>query len=151
MLTGGLRLGLYEVCKGLVCDVRCGLCWSGVAVLREGPSPLCEAFPQKSFFTAPLSTRLRDDIIMNGLIFGLRNNARSNICEKLPHFHCWQTIFILQTASGTRKESTFWCTTLEGDFSDKDLFDAAELSVGIGWPYCTGIGDQGTVTNPDAK
>jgi len=54
-------------------------------------------------------------------------------------------------ASGTRKESTFWCTALEGDFSNKDLFDAAELSVGIEWPYCTGIGDQGTVTNPDAK
>jgi len=87
---------------------------------------------------------------MNGLIFGLRN-TRSSICEKLTLFHCWQAIFILQMVSGTRKESTFWCTAPEGDFSNKDLFDVAELSVGIEWPYCTGIGDQGTVTNPDAK
>lgn len=44
-VSGGSRFGLYEVCKGSVCDVRCGLCWRGLAVLREGPSPLCEAFP----------------------------------------------------------------------------------------------------------
>jgi len=105
-------------------DVRCGLCWSGVAVLREGPVHFVKHFHKKNLHT-PLSTELRDDIIMNGLIFGLRN-ARSNICEKLTLFSLLASYIHFTMASETRIESTFWCTALEVS-SNKDLFGAAEL------------------------
>jgi len=90
----------------------------------KAPVHFVKHFHKKNLHT-PLSTELRDDIIMNGLIFGLRN-ARSNICEKLTLFSLLASYIHFTMASETRIESTFWCTALEVS-SNKDLFGAAEL------------------------